>query len=719
TAKGLDANLGPYRVNNQHCYLNATYADNAYWGETCLYPGTYYILLSDVNPATGQPYNIEKVTPLVWIMEQTGDRCSDAVPLALTGAGTATASTNVDCHTIGSDFGEDGSNMGCLFGPGKYKSTWFRLQLNGADKVDLSFRLTESTDALASQIRYRVMYGDCSYMTAGPCNTDALTEFTLNCMKAEGNIYFVQVVTPEEAAGELSLTVQTIRTLDQNCRPLDPLQPVANFRYQTTCNSEEVAFINQSTLGASMKYEWSFGVPGKTSAQTNPRVTFPRTQVTQTFQVKLKVTNTSNNKSDEITIPVQVLPAFAVTAGANQTVCYGAAAIGLAGYSPAGGTWSGTGVTATGQFNPAAAGLGTHTLTYTATQEGCTAQATKTITVQPATPVHAGSALAVCASEPAFTLSGMSPAGGTWSGRGVTATGQFDASVAGAGTHTLTYTLVQNGCANLATRAVTVSPLPAAQAGTDQAVCVNGAAFQLAGFSPAGGTWSGKGVTATGQFNPAVAGAGAHVLTYSVTQNGCTAAVRRTITVNALPVVQAGAPLAVCASEPAFTLSGMSPAGGTWSGKGVTAAGQFNPAAAGEGTHALAYTVTADGCPAAATKTITVRALPAVRAGADQTVCLGSPVITFTGQSPAGGTWSGKGINAEGRFDAAVAGPGVHAVTYTVTSQGCSASARKVVTVSAPPGEPLLVAGGPTVFCGTGSVMLTVRADKEASYQWL
>ncbi len=794
TAKGLSSSLGRYVVNNQNCYLASTYADNVSWGEACLYPGTYYIMLSDLNPATGQPYNIEKVTPVVWIVEQTGDRCSDAAPLVLTGTGTATASVNVDCHTIGTDFGEDGSNMGCLFGPEKYKSTWFRLQLNGPDKVDLSFRLNEQTNALASQIRYRVMYGDCSYMTAGPCNTDALTEFTLNCMKAEGNIYFVQVVTPAEATGALSLTVQTIRTLDQNCKPLDPLQPIANFRYQTTCDAEEVTFINQSTLGASMKYEWSFGVPGKTSTEISPRFAFPRTSAVQTFGVKLKVTNTSNNKSDEIIIPVQVLPRFAIAAGENQTICSGTAAFALTGMSPAGGTWSGNGVTAAGLFTPAAAGIGAHTLTYTATQEGCTGQATKTITVSPGTAVQAGGNLSRCANEPAFALTGMSPAGGTWSGKGVTAAGQFNPAAAGAGTHTLTYTLVQNGCSSLATRTITVSAAPIAQAGADQTVCVAIAAFTLTGMSPAGGTWSGRGVTAAGLFTPAAAAVGAHVLTYTVTQNGCTAAVGKTITVtaqpvvqagaaqavcvgaaafkltnvapeggtwsgkgvtaagafnpatagvgshtltytvarngctstatkavtvNALPVVQAGTTLAVCLDAPALTLAGFSPAGGIWSGKGVTATGQFNPATAGVGTHTLTYTVTQEGCTNTAATNVTVNALPVVKAGADQRVCLGPAVVTLSGYAPAGGVWSGKGINAKGAFDASAAGPGAHTVTYTVTRNGCSASASKVVTVDALPAEPVIKADGPTSFCSPASVVLAVSTGKETSYQWL
>jgi len=55
------------------------------------------------------------------------------------------------------------------------------------------------------------------------------------------------------------------------------------------------------------------------------------------------------------------------TAGPSQTVCLNSPAINLTGFSPAGGTWSGPGITnaSTGVFNPTTAGIGTHLLFYT------------------------------------------------------------------------------------------------------------------------------------------------------------------------------------------------------------------------------------------------------------------------------------------------------------------------------------------------------------------
>jgi hypothetical protein len=53
-------------------------------------------------------------------------------------------------------------------------------------------------------------------------------------------------------------------------------------------------------------------------------------------------------------------------------------------------------------------------------------------------------------------------------------------------------------------------------------VCVTASAFPLTGGSPASGTYSGAGVS-SGSFDPALAGAGTHPITYSFTDvNGCT-----------------------------------------------------------------------------------------------------------------------------------------------------------------------------------------------------
>src|SRR5690606_31486339 len=110
------------------------------------------------------------------------------------------------------------------------------------------------------------------------------------------------------------------------------------------------------------------------------------------------------------------------------TVCQNDAPITLTGGMPEGGVYSGTGVSG-GVFDPAAAGAGMHTITYTLCGQSCTF----TITVNAAPIVSCPASFSVCADAGAFALSGASPLGGVYSGTGVNA-GMFDPAAAGVGT---------------------------------------------------------------------------------------------------------------------------------------------------------------------------------------------------------------------------------------------------------------------------------------------
>ena len=133
-------------------------------------------------------------------------------------------------------------------------------------------------------------------------------------------------------------------------------------------------------------------------------------------------------------------------------------------------------------------------------------------------------------------MSGGSPLGGTYSGPGVTGN-NFDASTAGLGSHPITYTYSDlNGCVNSATNSITVTSLPVVSLATAGPFCIDATAVQLVG-SPVGGTYSGSGVSVTGLFTPATAGAGSHVITYTYTSGSCTGTATTTINVNALPTI--------------------------------------------------------------------------------------------------------------------------------------------------------------------------------------
>lgn len=380
------------------------------------------------------------------------------------------------------------------------------------------------------------------------------------------------------------------------------------------------------------------------------------------------------------TLQALVNPLPIVDAGGNFTLCIDAAPFVIASGTPAGGTWTGTGITdPAGSFSPVTAGTGTHTLTYSYTDaNGCSASDALTATVNPLPVVNAGNDTTLCNQPFPVQFTGT-PAGGTWSGANITAGGVFTPN--GTGTFTLTYTFTNaNGCTNSDTRSATVvDPVPS-NAGPDLAVCTDAANVVLNG-TPEGGTWTGPGVTSGGIFDPTAAGT--FNLVYSTGVGNCLTRDTMQLVVNPLPVVNAGADFTLCIDAGATTLNG-TPTGGTWSGAGITnPAGTFTPATAGSGNHVLTYTFTdANSCTNSDQLTATVNPLPAVNAGIDTTICDQPVNVQFSG-TPAGGTWSGPNITAGGVFSPN--GTGNFTLTYTFTNgNSCTNSDTRVVTVVAP-----------------------------------
>ena len=217
---------------------------------------------------------------------------------------------------------------------------------------------------------------------------------------------------------------------------------------------------------------------------------------------------------------------------------------------------------------------------------------------------------------------------------------------------------------------VIVHPLPIVTAGSYGPTCVTASPLSLSGL-PAGGTWSGSGVSGS-TFTPSVAGAGTIRVYYSYTdENGCSSVDSTEIVVNDIPQLDPGTYGPLCVSASSISLSGL-PAGGTWSGTGVSGS-TFDPSVAGVGTHAVNYSVTiTGGCVTDTTIDIEVKPLPNLDLGTYEPLCEEDEIITLTA-TPTGGTWSGTGTNGS-TFNPALAGLGVHVLTYHYTDAfGCSA----------------------------------------------
>jgi gliding motility-associated-like protein len=243
---------------------------------------------------------------------------------------------------------------------------------------------------------------------------------------------------------------------------------------------------------------------------------------------------------------------------------------------------------------------------------------------------------------------------------------------------TATYTVVgtdANGCENTDDITVNVAPLPVIDAGLDVTICEEESITLNGAGAGAGGTytWDG-GITDGVSFIPATSG------TYTVTgtdENGCENTDEVLVTVNPLPVIDAGENQTICFEE-SVTLSGSGAGLGdltSWS-DGVIDGMPFTP----ESTTTYTYTaISPDGCESTDEVTVTVNPLPDVIFTADdQEGCTPFPVRFTSGTSDgASYVWNfGDGDTGVG-FDVShtYVNEGLYDVTLTVTStEGCVAS---------------------------------------------
>src|SRR5574343_545241 len=304
------------------------------------------------------------------------------------------------------------------------------------------------------------------------------------------------------------------------------------------------------------------------------------------------VTGTTGSCTSTDQVIVTVNPVATANANVDQTVCVGGSITlaGSVGGSATTGTWSAPSGTfsnassLTSTYTPTITS-GTVTLTLTSNDPAgpCLAVTDQMIiTVNPLPTVSAGPDVAICTGA-STTLTATGAATYTWS-PATGLSGTTTASVTANPTATTTYTVTGTsaaGCINTDQVVVTVNPLPTVNAGVDQTICV-GASVTLAGSGAATYTWN-NGVTNGVAFAPAA------TTTYTVTGTsaaGCINTDQVVVTVNPLPLVNAGPDISVCTSTP-VTLNGSGASIYVWSG-GITNGVAFTPAAT------TTYTLTGD-----------------------------------------------------------------------------------------------------------------------------
>lgn len=282
----------------------------------CVSSGVYYIVYTGCNMLNQYVY------PQLIINSSEGDYCFNAATIPLFGIGSGSTTVNVDCHTIGSDYGEFNPLLTCPQGAltNNYKSTWFKIDIIGSDTVDVTTNLITNTNVNPSNIVYRMMTGDCNAMQDQSCVTDALTQNTYECM-LPGRSYYFQVLSPINTKGSISFSVNAVKRIG-NCSPMTNCLKNANFVYQFDCGiNDSVFFTNNSTYGRFIEYLWDFGYNNQTSTEINPKFKYPATNSTVIYQVNLRVVNTSCNDTAYYSLPVSIGPRPSVNLGSDTIIC--------------------------------------------------------------------------------------------------------------------------------------------------------------------------------------------------------------------------------------------------------------------------------------------------------------------------------------------------------------------------------------------------------------
>ncbi|HXH17658.1 MAG TPA: T9SS type A sorting domain-containing protein, partial [Chitinophagales bacterium] len=515
---------------------------------------------------------------------------------------------------------------------------------------------------------------------------DICTGDTTTITASGGDIYswsdgIITSVTGARPASPLTTTIYSVTVEDSNgCKDttvvtvtVHPIPAVSLLGLNAAyCNNDEPDTLAGSPAGG------FFAGPAISGSVFSPALLLPGNYtILYTYIDSFGCMN-----SDSSDVVINDAPTISFT-GLAAEYCMDTSAHLLTGI-PSGGAFFGPGVSGN-TFVSFYAGPGIHDIVYIHDGGGfCPGKDTQSVAVH-ALPVVSISGLdsLYCTEGNPDTLTGI-PAGGTFSGDDVFGNIFFPPGVVFQTPSVVSYEYFDsNGCAGKAVEVAVVYPTPSPVILNPGALCVNDGAVQLSGY-PSGGTFSGPGIS-NNVMMTSIAGAGIHLVQYSFTDNsGCTGDTSLFITINGAPsVTLSGLDTAYCVNDALVLMNG-NPAGGDYSGTGVTGH-TFNPSLAGTGgPYLISYTYTdTNGCSATATQLVTVLNAPfLIISGLNSFYCIfDAPVAVNT--LPAGGTLSGAGISND-VFDPAGAGIGTHIITYRYTNaEGCTELAKTFVRVDA------------------------------------
>jgi hypothetical protein len=385
--------------------------------------------------------------------------------------------------------------------------------------------------------------------------------------------------------------------------------------------------------------------------------------------------------------------------------------------------WSTGDTTASLMFSSKNLGTGANYIYIRATDiNGCYARDTMIINFLPPPAANMGKNTQVCSGS-TIPIGGTAVSGNTysWTSKSAGFTSASSSPTVSPTVNTTYYlkeTKTSTGCFKNDSLKVTVNPLPVPNTGGNHAIC-KGGSYAIGGTAVTGHaySWTSRpaGFTSTAS-NPTVTPTAAttYILTETLTATGCAKSDSAVITVNPLPVVNAGGKHAICIGN-TYQLGGNISTGHTyaWTSKPAGFLSSSGTPVVSPGvntTYYLTETITATGCIKSDSANITVNSLPDALTGGNTMICKGgsyqlgpSPIIGHTY------FWTSnpKGFTSASSYP--IVSP-TTATTYylteTITATGCSKTDSARISIAPPPntGGNHTICAGSSITLGSGSV---------------
>jgi PKD repeat protein len=412
-------------------------------------------------------------------------------------------------------------------------------------------------------------------------------------------------------------------------------------------------------------WNWT-GPDGFSSTSQNPMgINLPTSPGSYTYTVTATLGGQICSSSTDVV--VNALPS--VNGGADVTICEGESVLLTATGAT---TYSWDPVISNGvAFVPASSGA--YTVTGTSA-EGCVATDVVNVSVNTCGCIVTASTVNTICSGEMIDLMATNVVGATWSWSGPSSftsavqnvTGVFPPSISGIYTYTVTASTPNGNCSSSVN--VEVHDLPIIDAGPNIAICA-GESVTLTAQGAQSYSWSPSAVNGI-SFIPVAT----QLFTVTGTDsNGCENQDQVQVTVNPIPLVNAGDDQSICEGS-SVTLSALGATSYTWN-NGVVNASPFSPSST------MTYTVTGtlNGCTSNDDVTIFVVSAPSVNFNADVLSGCSPLEVNFTSQVSQGSscTWNfGNGQTSQScdNVQMTFSQPGCYDISLTAINSGCTSS---------------------------------------------